>query len=217
VFNKYKNKGGFFMTSVEKFGRTVEEAVEEALAELEVTQEEANVEVLDPGAKGFLGLGTKPCKVRVTKKFDPTAAAREFLREVFIGMGISAAFEIDLKERTMFINVTGEGVSRLIGKHGQTLESLQYLVSLVVNKGEAPFINILMDCENYRQRRKETLENLARNLSKKAKQIRRNVILEPMNSHERRIIHAALQGDKTVSTYSEGDEPYRYVVISPRR
>jgi len=206
------------MDSVEKYGKSVEEAVAEALAELKAAEEDVTVEVLEQGAKGFLGLvGTKPCKVKVTLKFNPVSIAKEFLREVLIGIGVSASFDIDLKDRLMSINVTGDGISRLIGKHGSTLESLQYLVSLVVNKGLSPFINISIDCENYRARRKETLESLARNLAKKAKQTRRNVVLEPMGSSERRIIHSALQGDKTISTYSEGDEPYRYVVISPKR
>lgn len=205
------------MDSVEKFGKSYDDAVSEALKVLSTTIDKVDVEVLEPGSKGFLGIGFKPCKVKVTKKFDPVSTAKEFFREVIIAMGVSASFEIELKDRLMNINITGVDASRLIGKHGQTLDSLQYLVSLVVNKGEAPFINIFMDCENYRSKRRETLENLARNLAKKAKQTRRNVVLEPMNSHERRIIHAALQGDKTVSTYSEGEEPYRNVVISPRR
>lgn len=205
------------MDCVEKFGKTIDEAVSEALKELAVSMDKVEVEVLDPGSKGFLGIGSKPCKVRVTKKFDPVSTARDFLREVIIAMSVSASFDIELKDRLMTIDIKGDDASRLIGKHGQTLDSLQYLVSLVVNKGEAPFINILMDCENYRAKRRETLENLAKNLAKKAKQTRRNVVLEPMSSHERRIIHAALQGDKSVSTYSEGEEPYRNVVISPRR
>jgi len=205
------------MDSIEKYGKTADEAKAEAIAELGVSEDEVECEIIEEGSKGFLGIGAKPYKVRVTRKFDPATVASEFLREIFVGMGVSASFDIELKERLLTINVTGEGVSRLIGKHGQTLESLQYLVSLVVNKGRAPFVNISLDCENYRLRRKETLENLARNLAKKAKLTRRNVVLEPMGSPERRIIHAALQGDKSVSTYSEGDEPYRYVVISPRR
>ncbi|MDR1689295.1 MAG: protein jag [Clostridiales bacterium] len=206
------------MDSVEKYGKTVEEAVADALKELSATSDEVEIEVIDPGVKGFLGLvGSKPCKVRVTKKYNPESAARVFLRQVIAAMGLAATFEIEVKEKFMIINISGDGASRLIGKHGQTLESLQYLISLVVNKGNAPFLNILLDCENYRAKRKETLENLARNLAKKAKQTRRNVVLEPMSSNERRIIHAALQGDRSVSTYSEGDEPYRNVVISPKR
>ena len=205
------------MESVEKFAKTREEALSEALRELGVTEDAVEVEVLEEGVKGFLGIGSKLCKIKVTKKFDPVGVAKTFLREVFVGIGASAECDITLKDKTMLIDIKGGGISRLIGKHGQTLESLQYLTSLVVNRGQAPFINIIMDCESYRARRKDVLEGLARNLAKKARQTKRNVVLEPMDSRERRIIHAAIQGDKTVTTYSEGDEPYRYVVISPRR
>jgi len=205
------------MDSIEKYGRTEEEAVSEALKELNVGADEVSVTVLESGSKGFLGLGSKPWKVSVTKVFDPVSVAKNFLREAAVAMGISIEINAELKERGLNISVEGRDAGRLIGKHGQTLDAFQYLISLMVNKGSAPFINVTLDCENYRKKRKETLENLARNMAKKAKQQRRNVILEPMSSYERKIIHAALQSDKLVSTYSEGDEPYRNVVISPKR
>ena len=104
----------------------------------------------------------------------------------------------------------------MIGKRGQTLDSLQYLVNLVINKGTAPYVNVILDAENYRRKRKETLESLAHNLVKKARATRKKVVLEPMTSYERRIIHAALQSERGIDTYSEGDDPYRYVVISPK-
>jgi len=205
------------MESIEKYGRTEEEAVAEALKELNASADEVNVTVLESGNKGFLGLGSKPWKVSVTKKFDPVSIAETFLREAAVAMGISIEINSDLKDRGLNIFIEGKDAGRLIGKHGQTLDAFQYLVSLMVNKGTAPFINVVLDCENYRKKRKETLENLARNMAKKAKQQRRSVVLEPMSSYERKIIHAALQGDKLVSTYSEGDEPYRNVVIAPKR
>ena len=205
------------MESVEKYGRTEEEAVGEALRELNLTADEVSVMVLEAGSKGFLGLGGKPWKVSVSKKFDPEATATRFLREAAAAMGISIEISAELKERGLSISVEGKDAGRLIGKHGQTLDAFQYLISLMVNKGTAPFINVMLDCENYRVKRRETLENLARNMAKKAKQQRRNVVLEPMSSYERKIIHAALQGDKLVSTFSEGDEPYRNVVIVPKR
>lgn len=205
------------MQSIEKMGKTFEEAVAAAVRELNVSENDVETEILEQGSKGFFGIGAKPFKVKVTVKFNPEAIAKDFLREVIVSMGISATPNIVLRDRNMTIDLTGTDASRLIGKHGQTLDSLQYLVSLVVNKGQAPFINISMDCENYRHKRKETLENLARNLAKKAKATRRNVVLEPMTPQERRIIHAALQNDRGVATYSEGEEPYRNVVISPKR
>ena len=205
------------MDSIEKYGRTEEEAVAEALKDLDITADEAEITVLESGIKGFLGLGAKPWKVSVAKKFDPERIAVRFLTEIAAAMGISIDITTELNERSLYISVEGTDAGRLIGKHGQTLDAFQYLISLVVNKGKAPFVNVVLDCENYRMKRKETLENFARNMAKKAKQQRRSVVLEPMSSYERKIIHAALQSDKLVSTYSEGDEPYRNVVIAPKR
>ena len=129
-------------------------------------------------------------------------------------MRIEVSIETQLKDKQLSIELSGEEMGVLIGKRGQTLDSLQYLVSLVVNKGSSPYVSILLDTENYRQRRKETLESLAYNLAKKVKQTKKNVVLEPMNPYERRIIHSSLQNDRYVTTYSEGEEPYRNVVIT---
>lgn len=141
--------------------------------------------------------------------------AVKFLDQIFTSMNmkieVSAEF-IDNKQ--IVIDLKGEEMGTIIGKRGQTLDSLQYLTNLVVNKGEYPYMNVTLDTEGYRARRKETLEHLAFNLAKKAKHNRRNVSLEPMNPYERRIIHATLQNDRYVTTYSEGVEPYRYVVIA---
>ena len=197
-------------------GRTVEEAVDEALKKLDITRDHAEVTILDPGNKGFLGIGSKPARVLVQRaaQFDPEKLAKHFLSEVTDAMGIACEFETKMRERQLFIDMKGRELGALIGKRGQTLDSLQYLTNLVVNKGKDPYVSVVLDTENYRQRRRETLESLARSLAKKAKQTRKNVVLEPMNPHERRIIHAALQNDRYVTTYSEGDEPYRYVVIT---
>lgn len=115
------------------------------------------------------------------------------------------------------MDLSGDEMGVLIGKRGQTLDSLQYLISLVVNKGTTEYIRVKVDTENYRQRRRETLENLAKNIAYKVKRTRRPVSLEPMNPYERRIIHSALQNDKYVTTHSEGDEPFRRVVVTPKR
>lgn len=145
------------------------------------------------------------------------ASATDFLKEVFAAMNmevkLSATFE---DNKQIIIEMTGENMGVVIGKRGQTLDSLQYLTNLVVNKGNYPYMNVTLDTEGYRTRRKETLEHLAFNLAKKAKHLRKNVVLEPMNPYERRIIHSTLQNDRYVTTYSEGTEPYRYVVISPK-
>ncbi|MCD8090308.1 MAG: protein jag, partial [Clostridiales bacterium] len=143
--------------------------------------------------------------------------ASVFLKEVFKTMNLEVEIEKqDENGRQLYLNLTGDDMGVIIGKRGQTLDSLQYLTNLVVNKGNSPYISVHLDTKDYRKKRKETLENLARNLAKKAKHIRRNVILEPMNPYERRIIHSTLQNDRYVTTFSEGEEPYRHVVISPK-
>lgn len=203
---------------LEKKGKTVDDAVAEALKEMELTKEEVEILVLEEGSKGFFGMfGAKEALVRITRKFNPEKMAKDFLHEMFLAMNILVEIETKLKEKQMFINLSGEDMGILIGKRGQTLDAIQYLVNLVVNKGNAPYISITLDTENYRQRRKETLESLAFNLAKKVKQTGKSVVLEPMNPYERRIIHSSLQNDKYVTTYSEGEEPYRNVVITLRK
>ncbi|NLK20581.1 MAG: protein jag [Epulopiscium sp.] len=205
------------MDFIEKIGRTVEEAITEGLIELGVTRDNAEIEILDKGSKGFLGLvGFKMAKVRLRKKSDSMDKAIDFLKGIFEKMDLEA--EINVKERdkdNYLMDLKGENMGILIGKRGQTLDSLQYLVNLVINKEKTKFVRITLDTENYRERRKETLENLAKNLAKKVNTTKRNVVLEPMNPYERRIIHSTLQNDKSVKTHSEGDEPYRKVVITP--
>lgn len=206
------------MQKIEKTGRTVDEAVADALKFLSATMDEVDIEVIDEAKAGFLGLGGKPAKVIVTKRFDPAAVSKSFLREVFAAMGMIVEVDARVKDgKQLFVDLKGENMGMLIGKRGQTLDSLQYLVNLVVNKGEAQFVSVHLDTENYRQRRRETLESLAYNLAKKVKATKKSVILEPMNPYERRIIHSCLQNDKSISTYSEGSEPFRYVVISLKR
>jgi len=199
---------------IQKSAKTVEKAIEEALAELKAAREEVEIEILDEGSKGFLGFGSRDAVVKVSRKFNPEKVAKDFLREMFIAMGIIVNIETELKEKQLLINLSGDDMGILIGKRGQTLDSLQYLVNLVVNKGNAPYLSITIDTENYRQRRKDTLESLAYNLAKKVKQTGKKVVLEPMNPYERRIIHSSLQNNKYVTTYSEGEEPYRNVVIA---
>ena len=202
------------MKEIQKSAKTVEKAIEEALAELKAAREEVEIEILDEGSKGFLGFGSRDAVVKVSRKFNPEKVAKDFLREMFIAMGIIVNIETELKEKQLLINLSGDDMGILIGKRGQTLDSIQYLVNLVVNKGNAPYLSITIDTENYRQRRKDTLESLAYNLAKKVKQTGKKVVLEPMNPYERRIIHSSLQNNKYVTTYSEGEEPYRNVVIA---
>ena len=179
--------------------KTVEEALNIALVELETTRENVEYEVIEKESSGILGLFSKPAIIRVCKKLTLEDIAIGFLSKIF---------------KAMNIEFTGEDMGPLIGKRGATLDSLQYLTSLVVNKETDGYMKVKLDTENYRARRKETLENLAKNIAHKVKRIHRPVFLEPMNPYERRIIHSALQNDKYVETHSEGEEPYRKVVIT---
>lgn len=204
-------------------GKTVEEAVKEAMVRLECSNEEIEYNVLEEGSKGFLGLGSKPAIIEAKKKETEEdkllGAAAGFLTSVFETMNMDVKLETSYneEERTIEINMLGDDMGNLIGKRGQTLDSLQYLTSLVVNKSQEEYIRVKLDTENYRERRRETLENLAKNIAFKVKRSKRPVKLEPMNPYERRIIHSTLQGDKYVYTKSEGEEPYRHVVVMLKR
>jgi spoIIIJ-associated protein len=189
------------------------------MLELGTTIDNLEYEVVEKESNGFLGMFGKPARIKVRIKITTENTAKKFLVDVFSAMGINASTEVtfDQESATVEINVDGDEMGVLIGKRGQTLDSLQYLVSLVVNKNSENYIKVKLDTENYRARRKETLENLAKNIAFKVKRTRKPVSLEPMNPYERRIIHSALQNDKYVETYSEGEEPYRKVVINVKK
>lgn len=275
------------MAFVEKTGKSVDEAVAAALAELNVTADQAVVEVLEEAKKGFLGFGRKDARVRVSvkpaeaeaekpaeaapaaektvseaaadavaavkvaatvaagalakkadavkadaavaaedfkkkaadAKDDAVAAAKEFLQKIFNAMHIEVAMEkfINKNDGSVTFRLHGDDMGILIGKHGQTLDSLQYLTNLVANKNSNERVRVIIDVEDYRDRRIETLNRLAARLADKVKRTGERVALEPMNPHERKIIHMALQGDRRVTTLSEGDEPYRHVVIELKK
>lgn len=205
------------MKVVEKRAKTVEDAITEALVELGITSDQANIEIIDKGANGILGIfSNRQAVVKVSKKVNLSEIATNFLNSVFEKMNLEVSIDVNLDENnSMDINLSGPNMGVLIGKRGQTLDSLQYLVSLVVNKESEVYIRIKLDTENYRSRRKETLESLALNLANKVRKTGRKFTLEPMNPYERRIIHFTLQDNKFVQTHSEGEDPYRKVVISP--
>ncbi|MDO4922218.1 MAG: RNA-binding cell elongation regulator Jag/EloR [Phascolarctobacterium sp.] len=298
------------MAFVEKTGKSVEDAVAEALKELNITAEQAEVEVIEEGKKGFFGFGRKDAKVRVSvkeqaapapqapektvgeataeavkavkeaaaiavntvsKKADSVKteavsaadeftkkaaaakeqavdsaisaleslkserpvreprryavndeavnAAKEFLQKVFNAMKIDVVMEkfINKNDGSVTFKLHGDDMGILIGKHGQTLDSLQYLTNLVANKNSSERVRVIIDVEDYRDRRVETLSRLAMRLADKVKRTGERVALEPMNPHERKIIHMALQGDRRVTTLSEGDDPYRHVVIELKK
>ena len=203
------------MEFIEVSAKTVNDAITEACQKLTVTSDKLEYEVVDEGSAGFLGIGSKPAVIKARLKSSVEDTAKDFLKDVFEAMDLTVVVNVkfDEAENYMEIDLSGDEMGVLIGKRGQTLDSLQYLVSLVVNKNVENYIRVKVDTENYRQRRKETLENLAKNISYKVKRTKRPVSLEPMNPSERRIIHSALQNDKYVTTHSEGDEPFRHVVV----
>ena len=198
-------------------GKNVDEAITNACVALGITADKLKYEVVEKGSGGFLGIGSRQAVIKAKKTETVDEIAREFLEQVLSAMEITAEINIEMeeseKENIININVVGDDMGILIGKRGQTLDSLQYLVSLVVNKESEKFNRVKLDTENYRERRKATLENLAKNIAVKVKRIKRPVALEPMNPYERRIIHSALQNDKYCTTKSEGEEPYRHVVV----
>lgn len=207
------------MEYIEISAKTVSEAITEACQKLEITSDKLIYEVIDEGSTGFLGLGSKPAVIKAAKKNSVVDNARDFLNDVFAAMNLSAEIKIEFddQENNMNIELSGEEMGVIIGKRGQTLDSLQYLVSLVINKDTDDYIRVKVDTENYRERRKETLENLAKNIAYKVKRTRKSVSLEPMNPYERRIIHSVLQNDKFVTTHSEGEEPFRRVVVTLKK
>lgn len=235
------------MRVVEKTGKSIEEAVESALAELGVSKEVVDVQVLVEPAKGFLGLiGNKLAKVRVTvrdgvqevsaRKVEVDAESKQpnvarntvskeealsrvqvFLKDMFEAMNMDVELEIEPKDDAIAINVVGSDLGILIGRRGDTLDAIQYLVNLVGNKNIDKRIRFVLDVEGYRARREQTLQKLAVRLAEKVRRNGQEIVLEPMNPHERRVIHTTLQNNRYVHTSSQGDEPYRKIVISPKR
>lgn len=265
------------MNYVIKTGKTVDEAVREALNELNITRDNAEIEVLDEGQKGFLGLiGSKDATVKVWPKVDETksilneifneeiepetsqevvqntddeleiedeevstdeiqveeavktldeeneeilSAAREFLGKILETLELDNIVEMELENNTLNVNVNGDEnrLGILIGKRGVTLDSIQYILNLIVNKKSSRYIRVNLDSSGYRDKRKKTLENLAGKMANKVLKTGRSIKLEPMNSYERKIIHTALQDFEGVLTHSEGKDPFRKVVIQKER
>ena len=207
------------MDSIEITAKTVDDAITEGLIKLGTTSDKIETEIIEKGSSGFLGIGSRPAVVKIWKKFTIEDHVRNFLSDIFNAMNMTVEINITKSEDDKNINVDlkGDEMGVLIGKRGQTLDSLQYLTNLAVGKQVNEFVKVKIDTEDYRKRRSETLENLARNIAYKVKRTKRPVSLEPMNPFERRVIHSALQNDRYVSTHSEGEEPFRHVVITLKR
>ena len=207
------------MDFIEVSAKNVDDAITEASIQLGTTSDNIEYEVVEKGSTGFLGIGSKNAVIKARKKFSLEGNVRNFLDSVFSAMimEVEVLIKIDEEEHSIDVELKGDDMGILIGKRGQTLDSLQYLTNLAVNKHSDNYYKVKIDTEDYRKRRKETLENLAKNIAYKVKRTKRPVSLEPMNPFERRIIHSALQNDRYVTTHSEGDEPYRHVVVTLKK
>ena len=203
------------MKFIEITGKNIDDAVENGLKELKLKADKVEVEVLEHGSKGIFGIGAKPAKVKITVKHDYSTVAKVFLSDILNKMDIKCEIIIKEEEDMIRINLVGPDMGILIGYRGETLDALQYLLSLVVNKDnkDNDYKKVILDTENYRKKREETLIRLANKLAYKVNKYNKSITLEPMNPYERRIIHAALQSHPHVTTHSQGDEPYRKVVI----
>lgn len=207
------------MEFIEISAKNVDDAITQATVQLGITSAQLEYEVLDKGSTGFLGIGSKNAVIKARKKFSIDENVVEFLSSIFDAMKMEVEILVAVNEEEHIIEVElkGDDMGILIGKRGQTLDSLQYLTNLAINKHSDEYYKVKIDTEDYRKRRKETLENLAKNIAYKVKRTKRPVSLEPMNPFERRIIHSALQNDRYVTTHSEGDEPYRHVVVTLKK
>lgn len=207
------------MEYIEFSGKSVEDALTNALVSLGTTSDQIEYEVVDKGSNGILGFGSKDAIIKVAKKNNPEDVVVNFLNEVFekMDLEVEVITKFDEIDDVIDVELKGPEMGVLIGKRGQTLDSLQYLTNLALNRKTDSYLRVKIDTEDYRRRRRETLENLAKNVAYKVKRTKHPVSLEAMNPYERRIIHSALQNDKYVVTHSEGEEPYRHVVVTLKK
>lgn len=204
------------MREITASGQTVEEAVQSALEQLNTTKDQVQVDVIDEGKKGFLGIfGSTRAIVSVKLKRNQIEETEHFIIEVLRNMNIDATLTTTVDGKHVMFEVSGDKIALLIGKRGQTLNALQYIVQLALNKNGEQYYRVTLDAEGYRKRRKQTLETLALKMADKAKRINNKVALEPMPAYERKIIHTMLQDRTDVTTYSNGVEPHRNIVIKP--
>ena len=203
--------------TIKKSAKTVQEAVALALAELRLSKDDVIVNVIEEGSKGIFGLGAKDAVVEVTSNVNPEDRARDFLNDVFTCMGMRIDIDITREDKMMKVNLSGENMGIIIGKHGDTLDALEHLLSLAVNRGDGDYVKVILDTENYREKRRATLVRLAENIASSISEQKKKITLEPMSSNERRIIHATLQNNPNVDTYSIGEEPYRKIVLALKK
>ena len=205
------------MKTLEKSGKTIDDAVDAAVAELGCSREDANIEIIAMPSKGILGFGVKPAIVRVSVEDKATAYAMDFLSTIFKKFDIDVKINVTEGEEFITLDLIGKDLGILIGRRGETLDALQYLTNLTVARHFEERCKIILDVEGYRSKREESLARLAKKLADRVKESGKNMSLEPMSPYERRIIHTVLQSDDQVRTFSEGEEPYRKVVIAKKR
>ncbi|AYV68740.1 MULTISPECIES: RNA-binding cell elongation regulator Jag/EloR [Niallia] len=203
------------MKEVTAVGQTVDAAVESALAQLKTTKNQVEIIVVEEGKKGFLGFGSRTAKVIVKKKVNPVELVEEFLKDVCEKMGVPVKIQVKQNGRNILYELSGEKIALLIGKRGQTLNSIQYLAQLVINRESKEYLKVLLDAEGYRERRKQALIQLAERIAYKAVKIGKEIPLEPMPADERKTIHTALVSFKGIKTYSSGEDAKRHIIIAP--
>lgn len=204
--------------TIEKRGKSVDEAIKAALDELQCEIDDAIIEIIEEPSKGLLGLVKKPAVVRVSRRDKPEEEVLGVLEDLLKRMKIDYQIsKVEWEDGRVRINIVGKDMGLLIGRKGETLNSLQFMVGLIVNRKRPERIRVVLDVEDYRKKKEESLEALALRLSDRVKKTRKNVVMRPMSSQERRIVHTVLQGDPQVTTYSMGDEPNRKVVISLKK
>ena len=205
------------MKTLEKSGKTIDDAIDAAVEELGCSREDVTIEIITMPSKGIFGIGAKPALVRVSVEDSATAYAMEFLDTVFKKFGLDVTIRPVEGEEFITLDLVGKDLGILIGRRGETLDALQYLTNLTVSRHFEDRSKFILDVEGYRAKREETLERLARKLAERVKESGKNISLEPMSPYERRIIHTVLQSDDQVRTFSEGEEPYRKVVIAKKK
>ena len=202
---------------IETEGETVEEAIENALSELEATREQVTIDIINEPTKGILNFGAKPAKVRATLKQDVSAAPETILKEILNRMGMDAKVEADYIDGSTHLNILTDNPALLIGKHGQTLDAIERILNCIVNKVSLAKKRVFVDTEGYRERREERLIEMANQVADKVRYTRRDVVLAPMSARDRRVIHVTLKEDEIVSTYSQGEGDMRRVVVTTQR
>ena len=201
---------------IEEEGRTTEEAMELALKKLGATRDQVRISVLYEAKRSLFGLITKPAKVRISLKEDPSSTPEGILKNLLAEMGIEADVNTKVSDGNIYLNINTPNAGLLIGRRGRTLDAIQHLLNCIVNRSSLVKRRVIVDAEQYRERREEILTNLAHKLASKVKTTRQEIVVEPMNPQDRRIIHLALQDDQEVTTFSRGEGSFRSVVITTK-